>query len=85
MATAYTTAHIIDNQEVAITECGLMLTELPERTDDGSWTQGPFRVGQDITLWDDQPTPAGTAMCGPCFTTYNAPATTEEKPHVSAV
>lgn len=74
----YVAAHIISNAEVTTTECGLMLSEFPERTDDGTWTQGPFRVGDDIALWDDQPTPNGTAICGPCFTAYNAPATTEE-------
>lgn len=66
-------AHTISNAEVGITECGLLVTEAPVRSDDGTWESGPFKVAMGgVAIWDDQETPAGHVMCGPCHTAYNA-------------
>lgn len=64
-----TTAHIIRNDEITLTECGLMLPGVPDTNDLTPQSMGKHRRSE-VALWDNAETPAGAMTCPDCWTAY---------------
>lgn len=64
----WATAHIIRNDDVALTECGLMLYAAPALDN----TTGVPVLGDSgsVALWDDTITPPGHMICADCMRAY---------------
>lgn len=74
LPTTWTVAHIVDNREIGITECGLMLTETPvtDRFADDYGTPVKVTNGNGVAIFDDVDTPAGHVTCQACFAAYQS-------------
>jgi len=72
-------AHIVDNFEVDVTECGLLLKDSPRKTK-GEWDLGPYSVinyasaSRHIARWDDDARLPETpeSPCQACWQAYTA-------------
>jgi hypothetical protein len=58
------TQHIISNQEIGLTECGLQVSyhEVSDPT--------PWAVGSDVAIWDNDEFLPGLTTCGACQQAY---------------
>jgi hypothetical protein len=72
LPTTWIVAHIVNNQEIGITECGLMLkvTPVTDRFADDYGTPVPVSNGDGVAIWDDVDTPSGHTTCSACFAAY---------------
>ncbi|QCW22297.1 hypothetical protein SEA_LUNA18_29 [Microbacterium phage Luna18] len=66
MNTTRPTQHIINNSDIALTECGLLAYGVDPQAN------GPFRVGsqEDIASWDNEEFLTTHTSCSACHAAY---------------